>query len=254
MVVILTGVGVILLAAAVSVGGFLLISRYVPERWLVADADAAGALYASIGMVYAILIAIAAIAVWEPHSDADAATSREAADLVEIRQLSQQLPAADRPAIQKLVTAYTASVVSEEWPDLRDNRSGNPHSDALFQQLRDAVGKVNPVSNQEQSAYGLVLGRVSDAADARRTRISAADEGMPPLLWPVLIVTSMVTVGFLYLFGLDRTFPNGIMMATVGGMIALVLFVIYQIEYPFSRGLAIDVEAFHTALQQFGGP
>jgi len=64
------GAVVMLCAAIVSTLGFLLISKHVPERWLVADGDAASALYATIGMVYAILIAIAAIAVWEPHDDA----------------------------------------------------------------------------------------------------------------------------------------------------------------------------------------
>ncbi len=253
MIVLFTGIGVVVLAAGISVVGFLLISKYVPERWLVADADAAGALYASIGMVYAILIAIAAIAVWEPHTDAREATSQEAADLIEIQQLSSQLPAASRPAIHRLTVTYTESVVASEWPALHDTHAQSPESAALFQQLRTAIEQVNPSSNQEQSAYDAVLGRISDAADARRTRISAADKSMPPLLWPVLIISSLVSVGFLYLFGLDRTFPNGIMMATVGGMIALVLFVIFQIEYPFSRALAIDPAPFILALQQIGG-
>jgi hypothetical protein len=253
MIVLLTGIGVVVLAAAASAGGFLLISRYVPERWLVADADAASALYASIGMVYAILIAIAAIAVWEPHTDAREATSREAADMIEIQQLTTGLPAVSRPVIQRLTVAYTESVITQEWPELHDEHKQSPESATLFQQLRTTIEKVNLNSNQEQSAYDQVLGRVSDAADARRIRIASAEKGMPPLLWPVLIISSLVSIGFLYLFGLDRTFPNGIMMATVGGMIALVLFVVFQIEYPFSRALAIDVDPFRQALQQLGG-
>jgi hypothetical protein len=254
MIVLLTGIGVVVLAAAASAAGFLIISKYVPERWLVADADAASALYASIGMVYAILIAIAAIAVWEPHTDAREATSREAADMIEIQQLTTGLPAASRAPIRHLTVAYTESVIAVEWPELHDEHRQAPESAVLFQQLRTTIEMVNPNSNQEQSAYDQVLGRVSDAADARRIRISSAEKGMPPLLWPVLIISSLVSIGFLYLFGLDRTFPNGIMMATVGGMIALVLFVVFQIEYPFSRALAIDVDPFRQALQQLGGP
>ena len=73
----------ILGCATLSVVGFLFLSRFVPERWIVADTDAAGALYATIGMVYAILVALAAIAVWEPRAAAAENTEREATDLIE---------------------------------------------------------------------------------------------------------------------------------------------------------------------------
>lgn len=83
MNVMLAATAVVLAAATLSAAGFLIVSRYVPERWIVADADAASALYATIGMVYAILIAIAAIAVWEPRTEASRNTDLEATSLVE---------------------------------------------------------------------------------------------------------------------------------------------------------------------------
>jgi Protein of unknown function (DUF4239) len=99
-----------------------------------------------------------------------------------------------------------------------------------------------------------VLSNINDAASARRARLAAASQGMPPLVWPTLLFGAVINIGFLYLFGLDRTFPNGLMMAIVGGMLGLVLFVIYQVEYPFSGGLSVGPDAFRTVLATLGAP
>ncbi|MGY0231832.1 bestrophin-like domain [Longispora urticae] len=252
MSMLLTGTGVMAAAAVLSVLGFLLVSRYVPARWVVADSNGAGALYATIGMVYAILIAIAAIAVWEPHTDAGASTDREAADMVEAYRSAGQLAEPDRTDIQALITRYTHEVVNREWDSLRDGRAADPRTAATFEALRVRVEKVEPVGERQQTYFQQLLGRVNDAADARRTRVAAADEGMPEPLWPILILGGLVTVGFLWMFGMERTFPNGLMMAVLGGMVALMLFVLYQVEYPFSHGMAVEPGAFEEAQRQLG--
>lgn len=251
MSVILTGVGVVLATAAASAGGFLLISRFVPDRWLVADSEAASALYATIGMAYAILIAIGAIAVWEPHSDAASATSTEAAALTEAYRSTQALPPGEQAAIQQLIARYTSEVVSKEWPALRVQHTANAQAAATFEQLRTWVEAVNPKSERQASYTEQLRSQLLEAADARRSRIADASAGLPQPLWPVLALGGLVSIGFLYLFGLERTFPNGLMMATVGGMIATVLFVIHEMEYPFSRGMAIPPDAFRDALATF---
>ncbi|MGH3433991.1 MAG: DUF4239 domain-containing protein [Thermocrispum sp.] len=250
MSMLATGLIVVLGAAAASAGGFLLISKFVPDRWLVADGDAASALYAAIGMAYAILIAIAAIAVWEPHSAADAASSEEPAQLLEAHRAAQALPSQDRTEIQALITRYTAEVVRDEWPVLRADKEANPSTADTFERLRDRVDALDPDTARQQAATDDLSDAARGAADARRARVAAATANVPQPLWPVLALGGMVSIGFLYLFGLERTFPNGLMMATVGGMIAVVLFVIYEMEYPYSRGMAIQPDAFRAALTE----
>jgi hypothetical protein len=253
MDVMLAGAGIALAAAALSAAGFLFVSRFIPERWLVADADAASALYATIGMVYAILIAIAAIAVWEPRSAAGQNTDLEAGSLVEAYWSANGLAGADQADVKGLIVAYLGEATGPEWASLRQRREPGEYAEMLFIQLRHRVDAVRPQTEREQSAYGQLTGQISAAAGARRARVQAAGDGMPGLLWPVLLGGGLVSVFFLYLFGLDRTFPNGLMMAVVGGMIALLLFVVYQVEYPFSRAFAISPASLTTALSQLRG-
>ena len=243
---------VILGCATLSVMGFLFLSRFVPDRWLVADADAAGALYATIGMVYAILVALAAIAVWEPRAAAADSTEREATDLIEAYWSARTLEPADRVKVQQLIVRYTEEVIDGEWRSLSRQHRPSSQAQNLLNQLRSSAEAIEPETDRQVTAHDQVLARISDAADARRARIGAAGKGMPYPLWPIIILGGAISIAFLYLFGLQRTFPNGLMMFVVGGMVALLLVVIYQLEYPFSRGLAIGPQAFQDALTQLG--
>ena len=254
MSTLFTGVVVMLAAAIVSVIGFLIVSKYVPERWLIADSDAAGALYATIGMVYAILIAIAAIAVWEPHDAASQSSAQEAGDLSEAYWQAGALAPTNTVQIRALIVAYDRSVVTAEWPALHDAHVQDSSTADLFTQLRSSVQALRPSGDVQENAASDISSRIEDASDARRARLAAAADGMPSLMWPILIGGGIVSILFLYLFGLDRTFPNGLMMATVAAMTVLVLFVLYQVEYPFSRGLSVSPSAFVTVLGSLNGP
>jgi hypothetical protein len=250
---LLAGIAVVLAAALASVVGFTMVSRYVPRRWRVADGDAAGTVYSTIGMVYAILIAIAAIAVWEPRADAASNTEAEASSLVEAYWSANRLAPADRDDVRGLIVGYLQVAGGSEWDHLRTAHSGTMGAENLSTELRERVDAVHPATDGEQAAHQMLAGQVSTAATARRARIGDADSRMPAPLWPILLGGAIVSVGFLYLFGLRRTVPNALMFAALGGMVALMLFVLYQVELPYSRGFALDPGALQAALETLRG-
>jgi hypothetical protein len=87
--------------------------------------------------------------------------------------------------------------------------------------------------------------------DARRMRLVAAEEGIPAVLWSVLIFGGIAAVGFTYLFGLENTWAHRLMVLTLSAVIGLVLFTIGAMEHPFSGGARIGTEAFDLVLERF---
>jgi hypothetical protein len=77
-----------------------------------------------------------------------------------------------------------------------------------------------------------------------------AEEGMPAVLWVVLIAAGIVVVGFAYLFGMENTGAHALMVVALAGVIALVLFTIAALEHPFSGGARIGPEAFELVLNR----
>jgi hypothetical protein len=61
----------------------------------------------------------------------------------------------------------------------------------------------------------------------------------------------MVVVGFAYLFGMENTWAHALMVASLAGVIALVLFTIGAVEHPFSGGARIGPDAFELVLHRF---
>jgi hypothetical protein len=82
-------------------------------------------------------------------------------------------------------------------------------------------------------------------------RLVQANEGMPAVLWAVLVFGGVVTIGFTYLFGLGNAWAHRLMVLSLAAVIALALFTIGAMEYPFSGGARIPTEAFDLILERF---
>jgi hypothetical protein len=82
-------------------------------------------------------------------------------------------------------------------------------------------------------------------------RLVAAEEGMPGVLWAVLVFGAVVVVGFTYLFGLRNTGAHSLMVMSLTAVIALALFTIGALEYQFCGGARIGPGAFELILERF---
>ena len=94
-----------------------------------------------------------------------------------------------------------------------------------------------------RSSYG--------GGDARRERLLAASEGLPTILWDVLIGGSVITIAFTYLFGLDSTMVHTLMVAALAVVLSLSLFTIAALDYPFRGDVSIHPDAFEQVLERF---
>jgi cation transporter-like permease len=90
-----------------------------------------------------------------------------------------------------------------------------------------------------------------DLADARRDRLLEAEQGLPAILWVVLITGGIIVVTFTYLFGLESTLVHVFMVAALALIIALVLFTVAALNYPFKGDITIGPEAMEQVLRRF---
>jgi hypothetical protein len=91
----------------------------------------------------------------------------------------------------------------------------------------------------------------TDLNDARRDRLVDAEEGLPAFLWVVLLLGGVIVVGFTYLFGLDNTLVHTLMVGALAAVIALSLFTVGALDYPFGSGVRVGPEAFELTLERF---
>ena len=252
------GVLVVCGACIVAVVGLMLVQRLVPATIREEHNDVAGFIYAALGVIYAVLLALVVIAVWEEYGRARVTVESEANALAEIFWLAHQLPEPEGPHVQELARSYAEEVADEEWPLMQRGQTplveqgrATPRGWVLIDDIRATLQGYEPRTEAEQELYAEGLDQVQRLADARRTRLVQAEESLPAVLWVVLVVGGMVAVGFTYLFGLAHTGAHALMVASLAGVIALVLFTIGILDHPFSGGARIGTGAFELVLNRF---
>jgi len=236
----------------VAVAGLVLVQRLVPQERRAEHNDVAGFIFAVLGVAYAVLLAFVVIAVWQDYETAQTDVDSEAHELAGAYFLASQLPEPQRTRIQDLVRTYARVVGDEEWP-LMGRGQTSERAESLTSQLRLQILKFDPHTKGEQVLYERGLSHLHDAADARRSRLLEVREGIPTLLWVVLVGGAVITVSFTYLFGLRSNVVHALMVAALTLVICGILFTIGEFDYPFSGVVEIRPEAFKEVLRSFGG-
>ena len=251
---VLTVGGVCLLALL----GFELVHRFVPAATRQQHNDVAGFIYAALGVIYAVLLALVVIAVWEEYQSAGETVEQEANDTAEIFWLGNRLPEPEGAHVQELARSYAEEVVHKEWPMMErgeqpplEQEGGVPSGWIIIDDIRASLQDFEPHSQAEEQLYAKGLDQIEDLNDARRMRLVAAQEGVPKVLWSVLIFGGVAAVSFTYLFGLESTWAHRLMVVTLAAVIGLVLFTVSALGHPFEGGARIGTEAFNLILERF---
>ena len=250
MISVIPGLLVVFMSVAVAIGGLALVQRLVPATRRKEHNDVAGFIYAVLGVAYAVLLGLMIIAVWEHFAEARNTVDQEATELAEIAWLAHQMPEPEGTRIQELARSYGEVVVEEEWPLMREGRS-SPRAWALLDEIRLTIEDLDLRTDTDRSLYLRALEQAHDLNDSRRDRLLDAKEGLPAILWVVLLLGGVIVVGFTYLFGLDNTLVHTLMVGALAAVIALALFTVGTLDYPFGWGVRVSPEAFELTLERF---
>ena len=247
---VLTGLLIVAVATVVAVGGLVLVQRLVPTERRKQHNDVAGFIYAVLGVSYAVLLGLMLIAVWEQWNAAQDVASDEANELAGIFWFAHALPQPEGRHIQELARSYAQVVVEDEWPLMEQGRA-SPKAWATLDELRGTILGLDPPTGAQQVRYNQVLEQLHGLGDARRERLLAASEGLPPILWVVLIGGGVITIAFTYLFGLENTVVHTLMVAALATILSLSLFTVAALDYPFKGDVRIHPAAFEQVLERF---
>jgi uncharacterized membrane protein YraQ (UPF0718 family) len=178
---------VVLSFVALAVGGLVLVQRLVPIKRRLAHNDVAGFIYAVLGVAYAVLLGLMVVAVWQDWQAAQEAATQEANELAAVFWLAHGLPEPEARHIQGLARSYARVEVHEEWP-LMERGKSSPKAYELLDEMRASVEALRPADAAQTILYDNLLQRLHELGDARRARLLEAEEGLPALLWAVLLV------------------------------------------------------------------
>ena len=186
----------------------------MPLTLLKSHGEATNAIHQAITIVYGVAIGFTILLVGEHLDTAQATTQREASDVEAIYRHADQLHESDGNRVQELSRSYAEVVVEEEWPLLAHGQA-SPQAQNTVDELRGSIQKLDPQTMGEQALYIQILTKVDELEENRGLRLLQSNEGVPPFLWIVLVITGIITVAFTYLFEIESPRRHMLLVAAL---------------------------------------
>jgi hypothetical protein len=225
----------------------LIVRRNVGFERLVSHNEVAGFKFAVVGVVYAVLLGFAMITVWEKFKDAEDAVTSEATAASAIYRLADGVESAYQPALKSAVRRYLTTVLTVEAGTMEVGNADVSVYLAL-NRLYSATLAAKPVGLEESDVFQGIIGELQLLAEARRERLELSRGAVPPIMWSVLIFGSIVIVGFAFFFGTKHVTSQVVMAGMLSAIMFTSLFVIININYPFTGGLRVSMEPLQYTL------
>lgn len=248
----LLGMIVVAVSVAVAVLGLVVVRRTVPIYKLEENNEVAGFIYAVVGVIYAVLLALVVLAVWESFSESAQIVDNEANSISELYYDAEALPEPLRQQVTGKLGEYVQTILAEEWPLLATGKS-SPRVDQIRRDLFRLYLAWLPASAGEAAWHSESLKRLNNASGYRDTRVYHSGESLPTVMWSVLVLGGMVTVGYSYLYGVKSFTAHALMTGSLAALISCCLFLIVAMDYPFAGGVMVSQEPLQLVLEEIGG-
>lgn len=245
---------VTLVSVVLSLAGLALVRRLAPAERLAHHTDVAGYMYAVIGVIYAVVLALVVIAAWEEYQEARNEVTGEANSVLNLARMANAWPASDRETVTATLINYTRNVVEVEWPAMRRDDFA-PVTDTIpVNQVWHALNEADETAATKSASYEAALVELERLSEARRNRLLLGEEGLPAAMTLILAIGAVVTVAFTYLFAVDDGRIQALMTASLAVLVALLLLLQHQLGRPFQGITAIEPTAMELVLAEIDSP
>ncbi len=231
---------------------FLLRRRWAPSK--LREANDATVFYMTVsGTIYAVIVAFMLSSVWEAFEDVRVNAVSEANALVSVSRLAGGITDPSRAQIQDLTRTYAEAMISEEWPAMeREGVSGRAVE--CVEQLWRTVMQIQPATPSEQVVYNRLLSEFTKMVEYIKVRLIQNRSRLPGVLWFVLILGGVVTVGISCLLGVENPRLHAMYIVALTCLVSLTLVAIAEIDHPFDGQERVSPESFELAITTLGGP
>lgn len=249
----LWGTALLLLVASTCLAALapLVLRRAIGFERLVVNNEIAGFQYSTLGTSYAVLLALAVVAVWDDFRDAKRLVDAEASSWLNLYTLAQALPEQDRDNVRIAMGAYVDALINDEWPAMREGHDSNLATQAL-QHVRATLLQVQVADLRTATVYDHTLDRLIELSEGRRARLDMMSGSLPPLIDMVLVMGAVITIAFTLFFAGRDVKIQAVMTGMMCLMINLVLFAAIELNYPFAGGVRVGPEPMEQVLQRVG--
>jgi hypothetical protein len=240
---------IVVAPSAAAMVAQVLIRKWVGVERLAKNNEIAGFKFATVGVIYAVLLAFSVIVVWEKFSAAEAAVADEAgATAALFRYGAGKEPEA--LALRTALVNYLNAVVEDEWPAM-GREAESPEAQRALNSLYQAAMALNRSAGRSATDMAEVFRQLDNITAARRIRLELATGLVPNVIWIVLFMGALLTVGFTLFFGSENLVAQVSMTGVLSVLVTMGLVVIVSLDHPFTGPVFIHPDPLALVLTDF---
>jgi hypothetical protein len=223
--------------------------RWIGHQQLASNNEIAGFKFATVGVIYAVMLAFAVIVVWEKFSLAETTVIDEAGAAATVYRLAGGADV-DMTKMRDAMRTYLHAAVEKDWPSMQRGK-GNPET----RQALDALYAAAVAVAHDQPLHPAVAEQLFEQLDtitqSRRSRLHLSAGIVPSIIWIVLYVGAVLTVSFTFFFGTKNVRAQVLMTGILSCITFMGLLTIISIDFPFSGPTSVGSEPLQAVLEDF---
>jgi hypothetical protein len=208
--------------------------------------EVAGFIFATVGVLYAVLLAFTVIIVWEQYLSAESAVSQEAAALITVARDASSFPEPARSKVYEQLRAYAQFVINDEWRTM----------DEATLEHEESTGAISAINTMWSIYRSLPPGQVDphttesldNLSTQRAIRLQSNVAALPVVLWFGLLFGAVITISFGLILHMNNIQLHAAMASLLAGIVATSLWMILMINHPFSGEVQVSTAAFQHAI------
>jgi hypothetical protein len=239
----------VVLPTIAAMCGPVLMRHRIGLEHLASNNDIAGFKFATVGVIYAVLLAFAVIVVWEKFSDAEIAVVQEAGASATIYRLTTG-PDPEAVATRAAMSNYLRLAIERDWPLMATGNESHEVTKALDALYAAALHLMVNGSRQPE-IFAETFKQLDAVTQARRTRLHLATGIVPGIVWLVLYCGAVLTVGFTFFFGTENLAAQVMMTGILSVIVFMGLLVIVSIDHPFTGSVHVGSDPLQSVVADF---
>ncbi len=212
--------------------------------------DVAGYLFSIIGVLYSVILGFTVINVQERYNRADETVQTEATIVTDLYRDAIYFDAKSVALIRANLKKYVTYVIDQEW--------GVPHdavrrlkADEMLQDLWRGYETVELENDRSKIWYELTIAKLDHLMEIRLAREFYSWETLSDMMWTILILGAVITICFMFFFGLENLRMQMLMTSLLTIYLAFMLYLVFSLDHVFEGTVHITPQAFKETLLIF---
>ena len=197
--------------------------------------------------MYSVLLGLIAVAVWSNFSSVSGLVSREASTIGVLYRDVSGYPDPLCLQLRQGLRAYTVFVVEKSWPAQQHGERLSQPTD-MITRMHEAILGYHPPDAGAAVMHAEILRKFNELLDARRLRIDRVDDGLPGILWVVVIIGGLLTITVSYFLWIEDVRFHVLLLSMLSLFIGLMIFLIAALDRPCRGSVSVPPTSYQTIL------